>query len=75
MLDEICGVFPSDAAAAMLRKGDWYAADGDRKNAIACFRKVLSHADGKKTGSASQAHQRLERYGIATGGAVLNDVH
>ena len=75
VLDEICGVFPSDAAAAMLRKGDWFAADGDRKNAIACFRRILSHADWQKTGSASQAHQRLERYGIATGGAVLNDVH
>ncbi|MBO4448179.1 MAG: hypothetical protein J5807_01710 [Kiritimatiellae bacterium] len=75
VLDEICGVFPADAAAAMLRKGDWYAADGDKKNAIACFRKILSHADWKKTGSASQAHQRLERYGIATGGAVLNEVH
>ena len=75
VLDEICGVFPSDAASAMLRKGDWYAADGDKKNAIGCYRRVLSHAEWKKTSASSQAHQRLERYGIATGGAVLNEIH
>lgn len=75
ILDEICGVFPKDAAAAMLRKGDWYAADGNKKNAISCYRRILQHADWKKSGSASLAHQRLERYGIATGGAVLNEVH
>lgn len=75
VLDEICGVFPTDAVSAMLRKGDWYAADGNKKAAIACYRKILSHADWKKTASSSQAHQRLEHYGIATGGAVLNEVH
>ncbi|MBO5643354.1 MAG: hypothetical protein J6S51_05050 [Kiritimatiellae bacterium] len=75
VLDEICGVFPSDAAHAMLRKGDWYAADSDKKSAIACYRKILQHGDWKKSSAASQAHQRLERYGIATGGAVLNEVH
>lgn len=74
-LDEICGVFPKDAAAAMLRKGDWFEADGDKKNAIACWRRILAHQDWKKADAASGAHQRLERYGIATGGAVLNEVH
>lgn len=75
VLDEICGVFPSDAPHAMLRKGDWYAADSDKKSAISCYRKILQHGDWKKSSAASQAHQRLERYGIATGGAVLNEVH
>ena len=75
VLDEICGVFPSAAPSAMLRKGDWYAEDGNKKAAIACYRRILSHADWKKSGESSQAHQRLERYGIATGGAVLNEIH
>lgn len=74
-LDEICGVFPKDAAEAMLRKGDWYRDDGDKKNAIGCYRRILAHQEWKKAGAASAAHQRLEGYGIATGGAVLNEVH
>ena len=75
VLDEICGVFPKDAAHAMLTKGDWYRDAGDRKNAIGCYRRILAHAEWKKASAASQAHQRLEAFGIATGGAVVNDVH
>ena len=74
-LDEICGVFPADAAQAMLAKGDWYRDAGDRKNAIACYRRILAHAEWKKGDAASQAHQRLEAFGIATGGAVVNEAH
>ena len=74
-LDEICGVFPADAAQAMLTKGDWYRDAGDRKNAIACYRRILAHAEWKKGAAASQAHQRLEAFGIATGGAVVNEAH
>ena len=74
-LDEICSMFPNDAPNAMLRKGDWYSQDGDKKNAIGCYRRILAHAEWKKSGAASQAHQRLEAFGIATGGAVINDVH
>lgn len=74
-LDEICSIFPNDAPNAMLRKGDWYRDDGDTKMAIGCYRRILAHADWKKSGAASQAHQRLEAMGIATGGAVLNEVH
>jgi hypothetical protein len=59
----------------MLRKGDWYRDDGDVKRAIGCYRRILAHAEWKKTAAASQAHQRLEVYGIGTGGAVLNEVH
>ena len=75
VLDEICSMFPNDAPNAMLRKGDWYRDDGDKKNAIGCYRRILAHAEWKKAGAASQAHQRLEAFGIGTGGAVLNDVH
>lgn len=75
VLDEICGVFPDEAANAMLRKGDWYRDDGDRKQAVGCYRRILSHADWKKSGAASQAHQRLEGLGVATGGGVVNEVH
>lgn len=75
VLDEICSIFPSDASNAMLRKGDWYRDDGDVKRAIGCYRRILAHAEWKKTAAASQAHQRLEVYGIGTGGAVLNEVH
>lgn len=74
VLDEIVSMFPPSAADAMLRKGDWYKDDGDKRNAIGCYRRILAHADWKKAGAASQAHQRLEALGIATGGAVLNDV-
>ncbi len=74
-LDEICSMFPNDAANAMLRKGDWYRDDGDKKNAIGCYRRIMAHAEWKKSGASSQAHQRLEAFGIGTGGAVLNDVH
>lgn len=73
ILDEICGVFPEQAADAMLRKGDWYRDDKDRARAIGCYRRLMQHADWKKSRAASEAHQRLEAYGIATGGAVLNE--
>lgn len=75
VLDEICSIFPNDAPNAMLRKGDWYRDDGDTKQAVGCYRRILAHAEWKKAGAASQAHQRLEAFGIATGGAVLNEVH
>lgn len=74
-LDEICSMFPNEASNAMLTKGDWYRDAGDKKNAIGCYRRILGHNDWKRTGAASQAHQRLEAFGIATGGAVVNDIH
>ncbi|MGN1360504.1 MAG: tol-pal system YbgF family protein [Kiritimatiellia bacterium] len=72
-LDEIASVFPKDAPEAVLRKGDWFRDDGNKKNAIACYRRLMTHPDWKKSPQSSQAHQRLEAYGIATGGAVLNE--
>ena len=74
-LDEICGIFPDEAALAMLTKGDWYRDAGEKKQAIGCYRRILAHAEWKKSQAASQAHQRLEAFGIATGGAVVNEVH
>ena len=72
-LDEIASLFPKDAPEAVLRKGDWFRDDGNKKNAIACYRRLMTHPDWKKSPQSSQAHQRLEAYGIATGGAVLNE--
>ena len=74
-LDEICSIFPDEAALAMLTKGDWYRDAGEKKQAIGCYRRILAHAEWKKSQAASQAHQRLEAFGIATGGAVVNEAH
>lgn len=75
VLSEIFAMFPDEAAAAMLRKGDWLSQDGDRKGAAACYRRILSHADWKRSSAASAAHQRLEGMGLDTGGGVLNAAH
>ena len=74
-LVEIASVFPNEAARAMLQQGRWYNQDGDKKKAIGSFRQILANAEWKKTQAASDAHQELERLGIATGGAVVNEVH
>lgn len=74
-LVEIASMFPDEAARAMLQQGRWYNEDGDKKKAIGSFRQILANAEWKKTSAASDAHQELERLGIATGGAVVNEVH
>ena len=74
VLTEIASVFPNDAANAVLRIAQWKERDGDKEKAIALYRRLLSHPQWKQSGASSEAHQALERFGIATGGAMTNEV-
>lgn len=69
---EIENFFEADAPAAALRKGMIWRGAGDSKKAIAEFRVVLKKYQRHQV--SSQAHQRLEEYGIATGGGVLESM-
>lgn len=73
-LTEIVSAFPDKAAAATLRFAQWREADGEKEKAIALYRRILSHPKWKETPESSAAHQALERFGVATGGAMTNQV-
>ena len=73
-LTEIASVFPDDAANAVYRMAEWRESDGDKTKAIALYRQLLSHPKWKQSGASSRAHQALERLGVATGGAMTNEV-
>ena len=73
-LTEIASMFPNDAPNAVLRMAQWKEHDGDKEKAIALYRRLLSHPQWKQSGASSEAHQALERFGIATGGAMTNEV-
>lgn len=74
-LTEIASMFPPDAARAMFQKGEYFERDGQKAEAIAHYRRLMSHPEWKRSPESSRAHQSLERLGIATGGAVLHDVN
>lgn len=74
-LTEIASIFPAEASRAMYQKAEYFKADNDKANAIAHYRRILSHPDWKKSGQASQSHQRLEEFGIETGGGVIHNVN
>jgi len=71
-LDEIAGMFDSDAPKAVFTKAEYYRADGEHKLAVALYRQILQRF--KKSGQSSQAHQRLEDYGIKTGGGEITEL-
>ena len=73
-LTEIASMFPNDAPNAVLRIAQWKERDGDKEKAIALYRRLLSHPKWKQSSASSEAHQALERFGIATGGAMTNEV-
>lgn len=73
-LTEIASIFPNDAPSAVLRAAQWRESDGAKEKAIALYRRLLSNPKWKQTGASSQAHQALERLGIATGGAMTTEV-
>ena len=73
-LTEIASMFPNDAPNAVLRIAQWKERDGDKEKAIALYRRLLSHPQWKQSSASSEAHQALERFGIATGGAMTNEV-
>lgn len=66
--------FPDQAARATWTMAEYYREDGEKEKAIALYRRLLSQPEWKKTGESSQAHQRLEAWGIATGGAVVETI-
>ena len=73
-LTEIISAFPNDAPGATLRMAQWREADGEKERAIGLYRQILAHPKWKERGESSAAHQALERLGIATGGAMTNQV-
>lgn len=74
MLEELESIFPGEAARATWTHAQCLESDGKTKQAIALYRRLLSQPEWKKTQESSWAHQALERHGIATGGAVVNEV-
>ncbi len=73
VLNEIM-FFPKDAPQSVLVQAQYREADGQKDQAIALYRRLLSQPEWKQTSQSSAAHQALERYGIATGGAMINTV-
>ena len=73
-LDEIASIFEKEAPRAVIRQAQYREQDGEKDKAIALYRRLLSHPEWKKSGESSQAHQALERLGVATGGAMTNEV-
>jgi hypothetical protein len=68
-------MFPDYAAKAVYQTAQYREADGEKETAIALYKRLLRQPEWKKTWESSQAHQQLERLGVATGGAVINEVH
>ena len=73
-LIELTSMFPDEAPEAVLRTAQWRERDGEKEKAISLYRRLLSHSKWKQSRASSEAHQALERYGIATGGAMTNEV-
>ena len=74
VLVEITSMFPNDAPDAVLRAAQWREQDGEKEKAIALYRQLLKNPKWKESRASSDAHQALERHGIATGGAMTNEV-
>ena len=70
-LSEIENSFPSDAPRAAWYKASYFHEARQAKKAIAQARKILKAY--KAAPEASQAHQLLEQYGVATGGGVFDE--
>ena len=70
-LSEIENSFPNDASRAAWYKAQYYHQANQGKKAIAQARKILKAY--KASPEASQAHQLLEGYGVATGGGVFEE--
>jgi hypothetical protein len=68
-------IFPDYGARSAYQMALYREADGEKEAAINLYKRLLRQKEWKKSPESSQAHQKLERYGIATGGAVINEVH
>ncbi len=68
-LDEIAGSFPQEAPRAVFKKAEYHREDGEHKLAVALYRQILMRFKGSS--ESSTAHQRLEDYGVESGGGVI----
>jgi len=69
-LSEIAGSFPDDAARAVYTRAEYYREDGEHKLAVSLYRQILMRF--KDSSQSSSAHQRLEDYGVESGGGVID---
>lgn len=69
ILDEIENFFANEAPRAALHKAVVWDKAGDQKKAIAAARTVMKKYP--KAQQSSQAHQMLERWGVKTGGGLV----
>jgi tetratricopeptide (TPR) repeat protein len=71
VLTEIENSFPGEAAKAAWRKASYLHEAGEGADAISQARRILKVYPDSSESSA--AHQLLEKYGVETGGAVINE--
>jgi len=74
LLDELASIFEKEAPRAVYVQAQFREQDGEKQKAITLYKRLLSQPEWKKSGESSQAHQALERLGVATGGAMTNEV-
>ncbi len=69
-LAEIAGSFPKEAPRAVFTQAEYRREDGEHKLAVALYRQILMRF--KDSPQSSTAHQRLEDYGVESGGGVID---
>ncbi len=69
---EIENAFPNDGPAAAWARADYYHHLGDKTMAVKEGRYIMKKYP--KSRQSSYAHQLLEKYGIETGGGVVDDM-
>ena len=55
----------------MFQRAEYHREDRQREEAVGLYRQILKAFP--KSSQSSQAHQRLEEFGIATGGGVIDE--
>lgn len=70
-LTTLGAMFPDEKPAAMFQMAEYHHEDGQREEAVGLYRQILKAFP--KSSQSSQAHQRLEEFGIATGGGVIDE--
>ena len=75
VLTEIASIFPDLAPRALYMQAEHFRSDGERDQAINMYRSILRHPEWRRTGEASDAHDRLEAMGVDSGGGVIHEVN
>ena len=70
-LTTLGAMFPDERPAAVFQRAEYHREDGQREEAVGLYRQILKAFP--KSSQSSQAHQRLEEFGIATGGGVIDE--